>query len=195
MNYRIISCFLLFHSVSWAQSPKEQQFQQTVKEVVRAFSTQNKTALIPYINRDIGIYQLDKVGVFGHYNHLQSVSFSDQGYPQVLFTYSKGVKVLPLTYAKLPTWNCDKEQWSKRGMFVDTTQTNHLLSQTCKDRNHFVPDHIPTSLIKQVYSLENKSRRVVVADSQGRELVFYLSYINRKWYWTIIDNLSSDCSI
>lgn len=196
MKYRFILFYLLLmSSISFGQSSKEQTFTQAVKEIAKAFSTQNKAALSNYINKDIGIYQLDKVGVFGHYNHLKTVSFTNQDYPQVLFTYSKGVKTLPLTYAKLPTWNCDKEQWSKKGMFVDTTKIDHLLSKTCKDRNRFVPDNIPTTLIKQLYALENNSRKVIICDQKGIELVFYVSYINNHWYWTIIDNLSSDCSI
>lgn len=195
MNYLIISCFVLFQSISLAQSPKEQQFQQAVKEVVKAFSQQNQKALSKYVHPELGIYQLDRVGVFDHYNHLKTVSFSDQGYPQVLFTYPKGVLLLPLTYGKLPSYDCEQGKWSKKGMFVDTTKTNHLLSKTCKDRNRLVPDHIPTKLINQLYELEKESRRVVVNDKKGRELIFYLSYLKGAWYWTIIDTVTTDCSI
>jgi hypothetical protein len=91
-------------------------------------------------------------------------------------------------------WDCDKEVWSKTGLFVDTTKTNHLLSKICKDRNKYRPDNIPNKTIQYFYDLENDSRRIVLNDKNGIELVFYLTYLNGKWVLTIIDNVSSDCS-
>jgi hypothetical protein len=192
----LTSLFLLplFNVFCYGQTTKEQAFETTVKQIVIAFSKQDSVTVAKFIDKKIGFYQLDVGGVFDHYNHFATLSFSDTTYPQVLFRNSKGIQLLSLKYAKLPTWDCDKEVWSKKGLFVDTTKTDHFLSKICKDRNKYVPDNIPDKTIQYFYDIENKSRRIVLFDENKIEIVFYLSYLNGKWFLTIIDNASSDCS-
>ena len=190
----IISLLLFLHSVCFGQT-KEEKFKSIIEQVVSAFAKQDSVKLAKYVNKEIGVYQLDRVGVFNHYNHFKLVSFSDVIYPQVLFNQSKNLKLHPLKYAALPIFSCDKGTWSKKGLFVDTTKTDHFLSKICKQRNKNVPDSIPEKTVRFFYDLENKSRRVVLNDTKGVELVFYLSYINNKWFLTIIDNVSSDCGV
>lgn len=192
--FTIIFSFLFLNGFCFGQT-KEQKFKSTIEQIVSAFSRQDSLKLAQFINKEIGVYQLDRIGVFDHYNHFKSISFSKNTYPEVLFTESKNIKLIPLKYSTLPTFNCDKGNWSKTGLFADTTKTHHLLSTICKDRNKNVPDLIPEKTIRFFYDLENKSRRIVLNDNGGIELVFYLSYINNKWFLTIIDNVSSDCSV
>jgi hypothetical protein len=189
-----ISLFLLFTRISFGQT-REQKFNVTVQQIIIAFSKQDSATISKYIDKKIGLYQLDRVGVFDNYNHFNTFSFSDTSYPQVLFRQSKNVTPLPLQYASLPTWDCENETWSKKGLFVDTTRTDHLLSKICKDRNKVRPDNIPNKTIQFFYDLETKSRRMVLYDNKDIELVFYLSYLNGKWFLTIIDNVTSDCSV
>jgi hypothetical protein len=174
---------------------KEQKFKTTVENIVVAFSKQDSATVSKYINKNVGLYQLDRIGVFDHYNHFKTLSFSGTTYPQVLFNQSKNIKLPILKYAELPTWNCDKKAWSKKGLYVDTTKTDHLLSKICKNRNNYIPDTIPNKTIQFFHNLENKSRRIVLYDNSKVELVFYLTYLNDKWFLTIIDNVSSDCSV
>jgi len=190
----IIALFLTLSVYCLGQTAKEQAFTRAVKQIVTAFSKQDSVTIAKFIDKKIGLYQLDRIGVFDHYNHFETLSFSDTTYPQVLFKQSKGIQFSSLKYAKLPTFDCDKEIWSKTGLFVDTTKTNHLVSKICKDRNKYVPDNIPNKTIQYFYDLENKSRRIVLSDRNKIELVFYLSYLNGKWVLTIVDNVSSDCS-
>ena len=87
-----------------------------------------------------------------------------------------------------------KESWSKKGCWTDTTKKSHLVSSICKTRNKLVPDHIPAKKINAYYTLENKSRRIVLVSDDELELIFFLSFIDGKWYLTVIDTVSSDCS-
>ena len=185
----------LLSSLCVGQSTRDQKFETTVRLVIDAFARQDSASVSKHINKEIGLYQLDRIGVFDHFNHFKMISFPSKGYPQVLFGQSKGITILPLTYAGLPTWNCDKDTWSKKGLFVDTTKVDHLLSKICKDRNKHVPDNIPAKRIQFFYELENKSRRIVLYDRNKKELIFYLSYLNDTWYLTIVDYVSSDCSV
>jgi len=190
-----ISLLLLVNNFCFGQTTKEQKFTVTVQQIVIAFSKQDSATISKYVDKKLGVYQLDRIGIFGHYNHFKTFGFSATTYPQVLFRQSKNVNLLPLHYASLPTWDCEKEVWSKKGLFVDTTKTDHLLSKICKDRNKYIPDNIPNKTIQFIYDLEAKSRRLVLYDNNGIELAFYLSYVNDKWFLTIIDNVSSDCSV
>jgi hypothetical protein len=179
--------------ICFSQSNKEQSFQTTVNAIVNAFSKQDSAGVAEYINKDVGVYQLFRVGAFADFRHFDAVSFSDASYPQMLFQNSKNVKTLPIEYSTLPTFDCTQKTWSKNGLFVDTTKTDHLLSQICKNRNHYKVTTISAQEIQFFYDLETKSRRIVLSDDNNVELVFYLSSINDKWYLTLVDNVSSDC--
>ena len=183
------------NSFCFGQTTKEQKFKTTIQEIITSFSKQDSIAISRYINKEIGVFQLDRIGVFDNYNHFQALSFSNTTYPQVLFRNPKGIKLLTLKYTSLPTWDCDKEAWSKKGLFVDTTKTDHLLSKMCKTNNKLKPDSISKKQIQFFFDLETKSRRVVLYDPNKIELVFYVSYLNGRWYLTIVDNVSSDCSV
>src|SRR5829696_828581 len=126
----IILFFLFSNSFCFSQT-KEDNFKSAVVQVVSGFAKQDSVKLAKYINKEIGVYQLDRVGVFDHYNHFKSVTFSEVTYPQVLINQSKNIKLLLLKYAALPIFSCDKGTWSKKGLFVDTTKTDHLLSKIC----------------------------------------------------------------
>jgi hypothetical protein len=174
---------------------KEEKFQSTLKEVVLAFSMQDSIKLSKFIDKKIGLYQLHRIGSFDDFTYYKTPGFSDPKYPAVLFNDAKEINFQSLSYSFLPEWNCDSEAWSKKGLFVDTTKTNHLLSKICTDRNRLRPDSIPIKKINFFYNIETKSRRIILNDKKGKELVFYLSYINSDWFLTIVDNVSSDCSV
>ena len=118
------------------------------------------------------------------------MGFSDSTYPNYPF-YDKA-KYTQLKYAKLPSYNCEK--WTKIGTFVDTTKTDHLLSKTAKWLNKNFDEKISSKEIYRFINLELNSRRIVVADNNGNELIFYLTYISNKWKLTIIDKITCDCS-
>jgi len=173
---------------------KEQQFKITVQAIIDGFSNQDSIKVSKFIDKRRGVYLLHRIGVFDTYDHFPSVTFSNSSYPEILFKSSKGVKYSSINYSTLPKWDCEKA-WSKKGLFVDTTKTDHLVSQICNNRNKYRPDTISVKTIQSFYKLENKSRRIVLYDTHEKELVFYLSYLNGKWYLTIIDSVSSDCSV
>lgn len=183
-----------FSTLAQTTSQKEKLFAATVKSVIVAFATQDSVAAAKLIKPGTGVYRLYRNGVFDNYERQDTISFNDPGYPNVQYQEAAGLLVTPLKYGALPVYNCEAGKWNKRGAFADTTKTSHLLSKICKDRNKYVPDNIPQSDINKYYSLENKSRRIVVYDKNRKELVFYLSWINNKWYLTIIDFVTTDCS-
>ena len=192
-SYVLFLLFLMSHFYSVAITKKEAQFKQTVNAVIQAFSNQDSVAINQLIDKKTGLYLLYREGVFDNYTHLSQITFHDESFPQVMFSNAKGIQSTSLRYAKLPTYQCEPGQWNKKGLYVDTTKTSHLLSSICKSRNKLVPDNIESKTIAAYYLLERVSRRVVFSMNE-LELVFYVSYLKGKWYITMVDHMTSDCS-
>lgn len=186
-------CLLFFQLQITAQQLKEQQFISTVKSILTAFSKQDSISITKFVHKDLNVFQLHRNGVFNTFVLHPSISFGSE-YPYILFTQSKGIQLSQIRYEALPKFSCNNDSWSKTGIFVDTTRTDHLLSNTSKDHIKYGLDTFSSKKIQSLYTLEKKSRRVVAVDRNGKELVFYLSYLAGKWYLTIIDFVSSDCS-
>jgi hypothetical protein len=71
----------LWATHSLGQIAKEQAFVKMAKQVAMAFSKQDSAAIAKCINKKVGSYQLDKMGIYPHYNHFHALSFSDPTYP------------------------------------------------------------------------------------------------------------------
>src|SRR5690242_11629352 len=106
MKKASIIFLFLFCARSCFGQTKEEKFKSAVKGIVTAFSRQDSAQLSRYIDRDMGVYHLDRVGVFDHYYHYKSIGFSNKRYPQALLRYAKNIQLLPLKYSALPTFNC-----------------------------------------------------------------------------------------
>ena len=188
--FLLLFAALLWTAISFAQNSKEKDFSETLKKVVKALSRRDSATLSRYIDKSTGVYILNRIGVTDSYYHNATLGFSDETYPNVPFYDS--VKLTPLKYAKLPSFDCEK--WTKTGTFVDTTQTSHLLSKIAKYLNKEYGGKPPAKTINEFYKLETKSRRIVIAENNGNELIIYLSLLNNKWVLTIIDKVTCDCS-
>lgn len=194
IKFLITIVLLASINVGFSQTIKEQKFNTAVKDVIQAFSKQDSVLLSKYTNKENGVTLLHRIGVFDTYTNFNKISFSNSNYPFVLFRFPKEIQSIPIRYEKLPKFDCEKE-WNKSGLFVDTTRIDHLLSRICKTRNQWVPDSIPIKKIESFVLLENRSRRVVLINRNKEDLIFYLTYMNGKWYLTILDKVTSDCSV
>lgn len=177
-------------SPSLSQSQQERDFAYTLTQVIKALTTRDSARLANYIHPGTGVYVLYRPGVMDIFSHYPTLGFSDSSYPHAPFY--DGVKLTPLVYGKLPSYDC--ERWSKTGTFVDTTRTDRLLSETAKIMNRELGSEIPKAKINEFMKLEERSRRVVIAENEGNELIIYLGLVGGKWYLTMIDKVTADCS-
>lgn len=189
-HFLIIIATSFWTTISFAQSSKEEDFVKALKKVVTALTKRDSVVLSKYIDKKIGTYILYRIGVFDTYSHFSTLGFNDTTYPNAPF-YDY-VKLTPLKYSKLPKFNCEK--WTKTGTFVDTNNISHLLSKVAKGINKEFKGKVSLKKINEFYNLENKSRRIIIANNNGNELIIYLSFINNKWVLTIIDKVTCDCS-
>ena len=182
----------LFCGILFSFKTNENDFEWTVIKVVKAFKEKDASTLNGLINNDIGLIVLFRRGSPDEFSRTDKVDFK-KPVPEYLpyFDFSTDYKI---EYRTLPIFDCDSMKWSKTGIYCDTTQIDCLLSTTAQHLEAYKGVKVPDSEIEEFIKIENKSRRIVLADNDGGELIFYLTLINNKWYLTILDRVSSDCS-
>jgi hypothetical protein len=191
MSYFMLCLSLSSFQSAFTQSTKESSFISAAKTIVERLTHRDSAGLSKFIDKKTGVYIVYSIGIRGTYKHFATIGFSDSTsltallYPRIVIS--------KMNYSSLPTYDCIK--WSKTGTFVDTLHTDHLLSKTAKRLNLYNKANISQKQIEALQALEGVSRRVVIADNHGKELIFYLGFINNKWVLTIIDKLTTDCSV
>ncbi len=172
--------------------PNEERLDDTIITVVKAFKEHDSITLNNLINKDIGLIFLYRTGIVDEFQKKENFDFAKPtpGYmPYFDFLTDYKIKFEPL-----PVFDCDSMKWSKPGLYCDTIHIDHLLSTIAQSLEDFKGEKIEDSEIEKFKEIENNSRRIVLTDKNEGELVFYLTLIENKWYLTIIDRVTSDCS-
>lgn len=166
--------------------------ESVIVKVVKAFKEKNETTLNELISKENGLITLFRRGVFDEYQKTDKIDFENP-VPEYLpyFDFSTDLK---LSFESLPTFDCVSMKWNKTGMFCDSTKIDNLLSTTAMNLKEYRNDKISEKEIETFKRLEKNSHRIVVCDENEGELIFYLTLINERWFLTIIDRATTDCS-
>ncbi|MGV8139243.1 MAG: hypothetical protein AB2L20_28960 [Mangrovibacterium sp.] len=183
----------LFCGIILSFKTDENEFDNTIIRVVKAFKEEDGSTLNGLINNNIGLIVLFRRGIPDEYLKTDKIDF-EHPIPEYL-PYSDFSTNFKIKYQSLPIFDCDSMKWSKSGLYCDTTKIDYLLSTTARNLEANKGVKVPDSEIKSFVEIENKSRRIVLTDQEGGELVFYLTMIENKWYLTILDRVTSDCSV
>lgn len=167
-------------------------FEKTVIKVVKAFKEKDASTLNGFINNKEGLIVLFRRGIPDEYLKTAKIDFK-QPVPEYL-PYPECPTDFKIKYQSLPIFNCDSMKWSKTGLYCDTLKIDFLLSSIARHLQATKGIKVPDEEIQKFIEIENKSRRIVLSDNDGGELIFYLTMIDKKWYLTILDRVSSDCS-
>jgi len=175
-----------------ADSLKEVKFLQTAETVIAAFAKGDSAALNRFIKPGVGIYYLERIGVFDRIEHDHTIEHGYGG--SETFNSFIGIKHKPVVCSSLPEYDCGAEAWSKQGTFADSTGSDRLLTSTAKWQNKYGDQHYSKVDISEFEDLEAASRKIIVTVTSGRSLVFSLTYMDGQWWLTIMDFVSDDCS-
>ena len=191
----LLGCFLLIQEAS----ADNLSLEATIQKVMLGFQQQDASSLNELIHKNIGIYVVFKIGVPYVYAQEDKLDF-DAPVPDYLPYSSLSPQTLRANrkvtrYGKLPKFNCDTERWRQNGLSVGKLgQETNLLSYTATYAKQYDDFQISDKEIAELKSLESKSRRVILAAQNGDELVFHLSQIKGRWYLTLLDRVTGDCS-
>jgi hypothetical protein len=171
---------------------RTQSLREAIAGVVSAYTSRDSVSLNRFVHPKHGVIVIYREGVFDVFATDTKIDF-DKPVPEY-FAYPVIKSRAPLRYARLPVYNCEHNAWSKTGLFCDLKHRDTLLSDTAINLRQYREEKIPPETIARFRSLEAQSIRVVLVDSDGRDLVFYLTKVGNRWYLTILDRVSSDCS-
>ncbi|MCW3789528.1 hypothetical protein [Plebeiibacterium sediminum] len=186
----ILTTLILMSSVKMhGQSDK---FNTAILEIIKGFHSKDSDKINEYIHPDYGLIVLLRRGAMDEFKKTDKINFN-KPIPEYLpyFPFKIDLKI---QFQELPTFDCDSGKWNKVGLYCDTTRIDNLLSTTAINLTKYREENIPFETISKFKTIENKSRRIVLIDDEEGELVFYITLINNKWYLTILDRISSDCS-
>jgi len=104
----IIITTFIWATLSFAQTPKEDAFAKTVKEVMVKLSKRDSAGLSKFIDKKADIYILLVTGTKETYERFSTIGFSDTTYPS--YPFYDNVKFSTIKYASLPTFDCGTEK-------------------------------------------------------------------------------------
>lgn len=156
-----------------------------------------------YINKEYGVYDIHRIGVPDRFRLLSKIpDYTDEWsiyHPIVrVKAYDKKIKEENIRY------DCDNNIWyfqdksnrkenidAKKGVFYSRILEYPLLSEIMNYETIEEGKEFSQKEVKKIEYIESNSVRVVDIES---EFIFYLTKINQKWYLTLIDRVTTDCS-
>jgi hypothetical protein len=208
MKYTITILFLFFSSFTYSQVDKETAFKKAVEDITNAYNKKNALAFNKFVGKKEGIYFLVKNGVYEFWNKRKQIQFKiSNDSPYLPYPYSSMLceQKLPVNYSikysAYPDFNCNSTK-NKVGLFIDTSYKTNSFSNLIKKYIKYndiglEKDDLKKELYK-VRILESTSRKILIISNKktkwSENFIFYLTYINQKWYITVIDFATFDCS-
>jgi hypothetical protein len=219
-----ISCALFFISCK-SQQPNSYvskseilavnqfDFEQTVNHILKLYNEKNQEALSKLINKKVGLYYLYRPGTVDYWQNVKSICFNSKCMLELNISEwekkSLQSQKVNLSY-KLQKTNQEIvgcESVLKNGFFIEEGTKNQLFSETIKKYIIAFDSDLDSEKkkdlnaeIAEIKKVEAKSKRIVLAQnksesSDGEAFVFYVTEIDGKWYLSIIDFISFDCSV
>ncbi|MDR6920876.1 MULTISPECIES: hypothetical protein [Chryseobacterium] len=190
--------------------------EQFVKKVVEIYNEKNSDKFNQLIDKNSGLTLITTTGPNNSWLKVQKLCLDKKcldnriaesagvPYQSLLEEYKTGdLNLNTIEFTEKSFFECEKIE--KEGIFVASENKFHALSESinfflenspkilgeeleAKKKNELVKD------IGKFKKMETKSRRVTVNSKDGT-FIFYITNIGGKWYLTVIDFASMDCSV
>ncbi|MFS4491426.1 hypothetical protein [Maribacter sp. 2308TA10-17] len=195
----ILLIFMIFTFSGKAQLAKDQTVDETLKTVIRDILQLSADANVSEINKkyihpEFGVYDVFRIGVPDTFEQHFSISFSfpagqnSSRYPNLMEITEIAIPKEVVKYNAI--FDCNEMVWDRAGLFVTDSISYPRISKILK-QPVFETSKFSKSFYKQVKHIEEKSHRVVFTKL---DIVFYLTKIDGKWYLTLFDRVTTDCS-
>jgi len=204
MKKKIYTSLLLLFSLAPSivlGQDKDQSFEKAVYALLKAFADKDKDTVNSFINKEKKLVTIYRIGVANNFSFIDSLEFSE---PLVILNF-RPIEIptsnYKLQYGKLPEYSCDTDTWNRpAGLYtskyaidrVFTSAVRHFMDWEMEyaDKEH----HVSEAQYQSYRKLEKQSRKVYLLLEEGDSLAFSLTWIDGKWYLTILDRVAGDCS-
>ena len=183
-----------------AQDQKEIDFKKACDGVLQSISQKKLSLLNSYINKSYGLYVKYRSGVYDRYQNLKKINGNEQ-YGTLegsIFDWTRiaaaDLKKFNLQYGKLPSYVCEPGAWSKKGFVADSVKKYKPISEVVAFQLKYEETKLSRNVMVAIKFVEQNSRKIIFAGSKGDGLIFYMLYLNGKWYLSVIDEATTDCS-
>ena len=177
-----------------AQEQKEADFKTACAQILESLSKKKINDLNGHVNKSYGVYVLYRIGVPDEYQLLKKL---DGHLPfDISYHTVKATDILKynLQYGKLPSYDCGESVWNKKTFMADSVKKYKPVSNIVAFHTKYDGLVLGKKLKTNIKFIEQNSRKVIFTGSKGDGFIFYVSYINGKWWLSIIDTVTTDCS-
>ena len=195
MHYRFLLFILLLnlnctkaYDKGSKSSKDDNQFEHTVYRVLDLYNAKNQKSLNLFVNQDLKIYFLFKRGAHDNLSIQDSIEFNHPIPEYLPYEKLSFQKSLPINYNIIPQYSCDNESWNiKKGIYVSDFGGDKKRSEVAKEEKLLELNDWSSKDINQLDQIEQQSKKVVVINEKGAELIFYLTLHQGNWFLTGID--------
>lgn len=167
--------------------------EKTVATLIRAFAKRDSATVNSFIHKDKKLIVLYKIGLPGTYSFIDKVDFDNPA--PVFWIFPNYTANYMLRCEDAPAYDCFQEGWTKPAGLYCAPNKDRLLTDVLRFLIKYEEIEISKEELQSYADLEMNSYKVVLAGGEEENsLVFYLNLIDGKWYMTIFDGLSMDCS-
>ncbi len=175
-----------------------QNFLKTLKNIIKDMSNNHLSDINKkYIHPSFGLYnvsKLDGIKTFTFQNQIYNVVESPYDeFSQLIKRLDKNILKEKLQNKNV-NFNCSPNDdafygWNKYGVFFSNKTKDYLLPLMQKENKIHAKKYKKQDFHKAKI-IEKTSYKVIITP----EIVFYLTAIKNKWYITLIDRITTDCS-
>lgn len=175
---------------------KELAFTAACQAVVQNFYKKDVKKLNAMISPKYGIYVTFRPGAIDTYRNDPSLDPEDRRLFEDNAIAKPDFNRTPLQFSKMPVFDCDKYRWNKTGFFADSSKKYKPVSSIAEFRIKYEEDTASKHELIRMRYVERNSRKVVMAGGGKNKtgIIFYLTWINNRWWLSIIDLVTMDCS-
>jgi uncharacterized protein (TIGR02145 family) len=177
-----------------AEIMKQRSLEETINRVINAYAGKDVKALNAFISKDYGIAYASRPGstdVIELFSDIVSLNESIPLENRRSFgdTTMAGKKFI---LGKLPFYECG--EWDIPSGIYGIKSPSQRLSNIAKEGGEFVGVPLPDKDIRKIKEIDENSYMVVaVGEEELSVFTFYLTYLNGKWYLTVIDAVFAYC--
>lgn len=216
---KLFVCFLIFSLLPGCASLKGQEsgLNEFIQNVIQIYNRKDSKKFNQLIHEKSGLYIITSMGPTTTWSNVNKVCLEQNclknktaaslgiPYQNFLESYTSGnLNLNEIEYTDNAYFECEKIE--KSGVFVSSKNRYTALSDAVQFfRDNFLHINGPVTnlekkyeeldqLIIKIRNIEKNSRRVVV-NSENGTFIFYVTNLDGKWFLSVIDFASMDCSV